>query len=115
MDMDYKISIISGSYGGHRQHTSEDGQNWLSGISSLTPEPETLSKYSTKVHPWRKYREMHVYWPIECGQKNREDLQYRKIQKIQCKGLSESMKTNLGTASLLMDGDGGQNLKHTLC
>ena len=44
MDMDYEISIISGSYGGHRQHTSEDGQNWGSGISSFTPEPETLSK-----------------------------------------------------------------------
>ena len=29
---------------GHRQHTSEDGQNWGSGISSLTPKPETLSK-----------------------------------------------------------------------
>ena len=44
MDMYYEISIISWSYGVHRQHTSEDGQNRGSGISSLTPKPETLSK-----------------------------------------------------------------------
>ena len=33
MDMDYEISIISGSYGGHRQRTSDDGQLLEPGIN----------------------------------------------------------------------------------
>ena len=33
MDMDYEISIISGSYGGHRQRTSDEGQILEPGIN----------------------------------------------------------------------------------
>ena len=61
MDMDYEISIISGSYGGHRQHTSDDGQSRDSGISSLTRKPETLSKLFKQAAAMEKYREMHVF------------------------------------------------------
>ena len=48
---DYEISIIlSGSYGGHRQHTRHDGQSqgFDIGLSSLTRKPETLSKLSNQ-------------------------------------------------------------------
>ena len=48
MHTDYEISIISGSYGGHRQHTSDDGQSWGSDISFFTWKSETLLKLSNQ-------------------------------------------------------------------
>ena len=38
---DYEISIISGSYGGHRQHKRHDGQSqgFDIGLSCLTQKP----------------------------------------------------------------------------
>ena len=41
---DYEISIISGSYGGHRQHKRHDGQSqgFDTGLSSLTRKPEII-------------------------------------------------------------------------
>ena len=41
MDTDYEISIISGSYGGHRQHTSDDNQSQGSGIYNKLPRMQT--------------------------------------------------------------------------
>ena len=70
----YVISIISGSYGGHRQHKRHDGQSqgFDIGLSSLTRKPETLSKLSNQGADFTAKNHENIG-------KNREDLKYREI------------------------------------
>ena len=80
---DYEISIISGSYGGHRQHKRHDGQSqgFDIGLSSLTRKPETLSKLSNQGPTMKKIYE-NVDFTAKNHEnigKNREDLKYREI------------------------------------
>ena len=83
MDTDYEISIIPGSYGGHRQHTGLDTQSRWSdiGLSSLTQKPETLSKLSNQGAVMKKIYENVDFMAKnhENIGKNRGDLKYREI------------------------------------
>ena len=74
MDIYYEISVISVSYGGHRQHTIDDGQN--RGSSSLTCNPQI---YPTKVQLWKKYKEYRFF--SKNHEKNRE-IGRKKFREI---------------------------------